>query len=374
MDNAQCPPVSVVIPAYKMEAFLAETLDSVLASDYPRLEVVVMDDGSPDASYAIACRYAAGDPRVRAFTKANGGVSSSRNAAIREARGDLILPVDADNTIDPTFISKAVTRLLSDPDIKVVAPTSDFFGEKTGIWRLPPFSLHLLARRNIMDNCALYRKADWARAGGYCETILTREDWAFWIAMLKDGGRVATLPEVLHHYRIRSNSKRVTHRGRKYEVFEQLNALYPEFFERELHGPLRRWRSWSVLINRTRRLLHPRTIRLNPALTGLKYRVRALPAFVRYGHGRAVTGPEGEEEELEMTWGDLTVRVVARPVRGFRRLTAGILSPTPAQRAFRTALKEAEGGITPVASYTERCGLLLTHDYYVYLLTPEHDA
>ena len=439
MDHSPCPLVSVVIPAYKMEAFLAETLDSVLASDYPNLEVVVMDDGSPDASYAIACRYADQDTRVRAFTKANGGVSTARNAAIRLARGELILPVDADNTIAPTFISQAVAKLLSDPDIKVVAPTSDFFGEKTGVWRLPPFSIHLLARKNIMDNCALYRKADWERVGGYCETILTREDWAFWIAVLKDGGRVEVLPDILHHYRVRATSKRATLRHRKYQVFDQLNALHPEFFERELHGPLRRHRSWSLLINLFHRLLHPRSVRVNPAFASLTYRVKALPAFIHYGHGKAVSEPLKTEadrnkaagpaadghaaEELEMAWGARTVRVRPYPVQGFwHRLTGGILRPTPAQAAYRLALRAAGGGgdgrtsaetipsttpeatpvaiptatptatplaapmatptatpmtthtATPVAYYSERSGLLLTRDYYVYILpTTAHE-
>ena len=461
MDHSPCPLVSVVIPAYKMEAFLAETLDSVLASDYPNLEVVVMDDGSPDASYAIACRYAGQDTRVRAFTKANGGVSTARNAAIRLARGELILPVDADNTIAPTFISQAVAKLLSDPDIKVVAPTSDFFGEKTGVWRLPPFSIHLLARKNIMDNCALYRKADWERVGGYCETILTREDWAFWIAVLKDGGRVEVLPDILHHYRVRATSKRATLRHRKYQVFDQLNALHPEFFERELHGPLRRHRSWSLLINLSHRLLHPRSVRVNPAFASLTYRVKALPAFIRYGHGKAVSeplkavseplkaaseplktttdrdkaaseplkteadrnkaamsGPDADghaAEELEMAWGARTVRVRPYPVQGlWHRLTGGILRPTPAQAAYRLALRATGGGgdgrataetipsatpeatptatplaapmatptatpmtthtATPVACYSERSGLLLTRDYYVYILpTTAHE-
>lgn len=71
MDKS--PLVSVVVPVYNMEAFLPETLDSILASDYPNFEVVVVDDGSKDASYRIACDYAKKDQRVRAYTQPNGG-------------------------------------------------------------------------------------------------------------------------------------------------------------------------------------------------------------------------------------------------------------------------------------------------------------
>ena len=66
--------------------------------------------------------------------------------------------------------------------------------------------------KNIMDTCALYRKVEWERAGGYCESIIAREDWEFWIAVLKDGGKVVRLPEIGLHYRIRNVSKRVTDR------------------------------------------------------------------------------------------------------------------------------------------------------------------
>ena len=72
-DMDKAPLVSVVVPVYNMEAFLPETLDSILASVYPNFEVVVVDDGSKDASYRIACSYAEKDKRVRAYTQPNGG-------------------------------------------------------------------------------------------------------------------------------------------------------------------------------------------------------------------------------------------------------------------------------------------------------------
>ena len=92
MDKS--PLVSVVVPVYNMEAFLPETLDSILASDYPNFEVVVVDDGSKDASYRIACDYAKKDQRVRAYTQPNGGACAARNRAARLAKGEFILPLD----------------------------------------------------------------------------------------------------------------------------------------------------------------------------------------------------------------------------------------------------------------------------------------
>ncbi|MGO8078119.1 hypothetical protein AB9F41_37935, partial [Rhizobium leguminosarum] len=77
---------------------------------------------------------------------------------------------------------------------------------------LPEFSLSLLARRNHIDTCALYRRTDFDRIGGYCEEIIAREDWDFWISLLKDGGEVVRLPEVGCYYRVRKQSKRIRDR------------------------------------------------------------------------------------------------------------------------------------------------------------------
>ncbi len=247
----QTPPlVSIIIPVYNMEQFLAETLDSVLATTYPSLEVVLVDDGSKDSSLAIAQSYASKDSRLRVFTQSNAGACAARNHAIREAKGIFILPVDGDNLITPDFVSLAVDVISHDKEVKVVCPRTNFIGDKEGEWILPPFSLNLLARKNLMDTTALYRRSDWEQVGGYCDELMTREDWDFWISMLKDGGKVVRLTKLTFFYRRRADSKRV--RGRKLHkhVVDTLNRRHSEFFERELEGKLHYNRSLSKFINR----------------------------------------------------------------------------------------------------------------------------
>lgn len=363
------PLVSVVVPVYNMEAFLPETLDSILASDYPNFEVVVVDDGSKDASYRIACDYAKKDQRVRAYTQPNGGACAARNHAVRLAKGEFILPVDADNLIEPGLIADSVKEILKDPSVKVVAPRADFFGERTGEWKLPPFSLHLLARKNIMDTCALYRKVEWERAGGYCESIIAREDWEFWIAVLKDGGKVVRLPEIGLHYRIRNVSKRVTDRSLKRHVVKTLNARHPEFFERELGGPLRYRRSWSVLLNRIYRLFHPRKVYVDAGFCTLTSYVKALPALFKYDSGTVIY--KGRNELREMNWyGTKVVIKSFRVPNLINRIAYGVFRSSKAQRSFEYAemlRREGIGSPAPVAYYTERNGLLFTRSYYVSL-------
>ena len=85
------PTVSVIVPAFDAERFLGEALDGVLAQDYPaeRVEVIVVDDGSTDATPQIAARYAAADDRIRVVHRPNGGQVAATNTALEHATGDV---------------------------------------------------------------------------------------------------------------------------------------------------------------------------------------------------------------------------------------------------------------------------------------------
>lgn len=256
MESMQ-PVVSIIIPVYNSERYLAQTLDSVLAVSPPLadMEVVLVDDGSTDRSLEIARDYAARYGFIRVLEQPNAGPVRARNNAVEHARGRYIFPLDSDDLLVPDFLAEAVGVLDREPEVKVVAGRNEFFGGRKGPWRLPEFSLRLLARRNLICVSALYRREDWVRVGGYCEEIVALEDWDFWISVLKEGGRVVTLDGAAIRYRIRPGSKRVRDRAWKHHVVDTLNRRHAAFFERELCGPLHYQRTWSRPLNRLRRLL-----------------------------------------------------------------------------------------------------------------------
>jgi glycosyltransferase involved in cell wall biosynthesis len=107
------PLVSVVIPAFNAADSLSLTLDSVLAQTFRDLEVIVVDDGSTDRTYAVAQEAALRDPRIRLVHQANAGVGAARNAALRLARGRYIAPLDADDLWSPHKLERQVARLES---------------------------------------------------------------------------------------------------------------------------------------------------------------------------------------------------------------------------------------------------------------------
>ena len=108
MSNFISGLVSVVIPVYKAEPYLRDCVDSVLAQTYPNLEIILVDDGSPDGCYAICDEYAAADHRVRVIHKENSGVSDTRNRGLEVAKGEWITFVDSDDMLAPSMIETLV--------------------------------------------------------------------------------------------------------------------------------------------------------------------------------------------------------------------------------------------------------------------------
>lgn len=111
------PLVSVIVPIYKVEKYLQECVESIIRQTYKNLEIILVDDGSPDKSGDIADSYAEMDSRVRVIHKENGGLSDARNVGIESAKGDYISLIDSDDYISEYFIEimmKNAIKFVSD--------------------------------------------------------------------------------------------------------------------------------------------------------------------------------------------------------------------------------------------------------------------
>lgn len=98
------PLISVIIPVYKVEEFLDQCLESVVNQTYSNLEILLVDDGSPDHCPAMCDRWAEKDSRIRVIHKENGGLSDARNTATLQAKGEYIAFVDSDDVLHPRYI------------------------------------------------------------------------------------------------------------------------------------------------------------------------------------------------------------------------------------------------------------------------------
>jgi glycosyltransferase involved in cell wall biosynthesis len=204
-DSAQI--VSVVIPCYNMGQYIEETVASVLAQTFRAFEILIVDDGSDDpATLAVLNRLSGGV--VTLLRTGNQGVAAARNHGIQNARGIYILPLDADDLIEPDFLEKTVSIFVKNPEVGIVSCDAMLFGEVTGIRQLPDFSAERLLSENLLYVTSLFRKSDWLRAGGYRTTMKYGwEDWDFWIAVTRNRMTIKRIPEALIKYRIRHDSR-----------------------------------------------------------------------------------------------------------------------------------------------------------------------
>jgi len=108
MLNAQSPRVSVIVPVYNMAAYLEACLDSIIATQYPHLELIVIDDGSTDESLSVCRRKLAGRSDVKILSQINAGQGAARNNALKHASGKYVLFVDSDDTLDAELFNKIV--------------------------------------------------------------------------------------------------------------------------------------------------------------------------------------------------------------------------------------------------------------------------
>lgn len=362
------PKVSVIIPVYNMADYIEETVKSVLSSDYDNFEIILVDDGSKDNSLSIAKNLSYKDDRIKVISQNNSGVSAARNNGISNALGEYIFPLDADDKIAPELLSRSVKEFLSDKDVKCVTCRAEFFGSKTGEWKLREFSLPLIARKNMIPASAMFKKTDWERTGGYSTEIIAREDWDFWIGVLKDGGKVVRLDYIGLFYRIRENSKRVTDRALKKHVIAVLNRRHPEFFQRFLGGPLRYRRTWSRVINFISGIFSPSKVFVSEEFKSLSPWIYNLPQSFD-NDGISIYKGRNELREKETPQGTMIVKSYKRP-HFINRIVYEYFRSSKAERAYQYAELFRSNGIgspQPVGFITKGNCCLFDKSYFVCL-------
>lgn len=245
------PLVSVIIPCYNQGDYIHEAIQSVLASTYSDLEIIVVNDGSTDElTNSIIANLA--HPKIKVVSTLNQGLAEARNTGIKASQGKYILPLDADDKISPTYIIEAVNILNNNPDIKVVTCNVRLFGAATGRLRLLDFSMENLICQNTMVCSSVYRRKDYDQTHGYNPNMkFGFEDWDFWLSLLKAGGGVNKIPEEHFFYRIKRRSMLTALKRKesdlskmRYQIYMNHKELYSSLF----FNPLKSF-EYDLLIN-----------------------------------------------------------------------------------------------------------------------------
>ena len=201
--------VSIIIPSYNHGAYLRQCIDSVLDQTYRNIEIVVVDDGSADASIEILYGYR---DRIKLICQANRGTQGARNAAIAASSGELIAILDSDDFWRPDKLAAQVALFERRPELGLVysfADTVNPAGERTNIgWHLgAPVTHPLGALAQLLLGCdipaltAVFRRACIDDVGPFDETLLGSGDWDLWIRIAARY-RIACVEQALACYRI----------------------------------------------------------------------------------------------------------------------------------------------------------------------------
>ena len=200
--------VTVIIPCYNDGQYIMEALQSLYYQTLLPEKIIVVDDGSNVITRKILSSI--NHPLVQVIYQENKGVSAARNLAISIAETDYIANLDADDYYEPTFIEKAVVVLNQDQEVVAVSSYHRIFNGSDSIEIVTPLGGKLkdfIVKNNCSSN-TMFRKKAWLTVGGFDEKMKEGyEDWEFWIAVLKKGGEIHILQEVLSHYRIKAVSR-----------------------------------------------------------------------------------------------------------------------------------------------------------------------
>ena len=301
--------VSVIVPVYKVEKYLDECVRSILAQTYRNIEVILVDDGSPDSCPQLCDAWVKADGRVRVVHKPNGGLSSARNAGIDVAKGDYLMFIDSDDVIKPEMVEEMLASLLRN-DAEVCCSrlvpwggNREFpcvFSEETVLSDDDALCMFLERTIETSSCTKLYRR----KAVGDVRFIEGRinEDFPFLSSVFSKTQRVVYLPEGYYLYRYTPGSISTTFResyfdclknvadvgrmiadnGRIRESFDicRMRAEIDAAFMVVRHGAHARFREQ---LKGCRGYIKSNLLRIfRNGRVGLNYKVKALLAFAPF--------------------------------------------------------------------------------------------
>ena len=204
--------VTVCISLYNYQDYITETLSSVYRQTQLDLDLIVVEDRSPDSSLAIArewiVRHAERFNTVRLVQhEQNQGLSAARNTAIGISRTPNLFILDADNLLYPRCIERCLLALEADPQASVAYPIIEKFGEESGLMGNVVWNRDRFKQRNCIDAMSLVRKEALVEVNGYSKmSVMGWEDYQLWCKFIDKGFYGVPVPEILARYRTHKTS------------------------------------------------------------------------------------------------------------------------------------------------------------------------
>lgn len=207
------PLVSVLMPVYNAQRYVAQAIESILQQTFTEFELIILDDGSTDRSLQILQRYAARDPRIRLISRENCGIAATRNQLIAEASAELIAVMDADDVALPQRLARQVNFLQQHPQIICLGSSYELIdarGRQITTLAVPLQHAEierqaLAGHASVFQPCAMMRRTAVMQIGGYDTSLKLASDLDLWLR-LSEIGELANLAESLVQYRLHAES------------------------------------------------------------------------------------------------------------------------------------------------------------------------
>jgi glycosyltransferase involved in cell wall biosynthesis len=250
--------VSVIIPVYAVEKYVADAVQSVLEQTYENTEVILVDDGTPDASIEICKQFT--DPRVKIIYQNNRGASAARNNGIRCAQGDYIAFLDADDTWVPEKLAKHIHHLESSPNVGIsfsYCAFVDEFGKPLGLYNATEYKIItpgailcrnpivspscLVTRREVLEEIKFQKERNGIVEDCYFdESLRQSEDAECWFRIcVRTNWKLEAIPEILATYRLHSvgNSANLLNTLESWDQFIDKARIYAPEIVAEWENP-----------------------------------------------------------------------------------------------------------------------------------------
>lgn len=219
--------VSVITPCYNGAKYLSETIESVIAQTYTRWEMLIVDDGSEDNSAEIIRSYEKRDSRIHFLEQKNAGSAAARNNGIRHARGQYIALLDADDIWLPAFLERQI-EFIQEKKAVCVYCSYVCMNEKSETFLSPVYARPFITGRDMMVmnriGClsGLYDCSKYGKIYLREELKSMRDDYAYWLDIVKLENKAYGNPEILAKYRVISSSTT----GKKYRLVKKQYIFY----------------------------------------------------------------------------------------------------------------------------------------------------
>lgn len=264
--------VSVIMPCYNDGAYIEESVASVFAQTYENIELIIVDDGSDDPHTLKVLEQLSAKNIILLHTDRL-RPSGARNVGISAATGKYILPLDSDDTIEPSYVAQAVAEMEKDENIGVVYCHADLFGEKSGPWQLKEYSLDNMLLDNVVFVTALFLKEDWEKVGGFRTTMqYGMEDYDFWLSIIELGKEIHQLPDTLFHYRIKPVSRTtqfLVDTEKIQQTYREIYKNHPVLYEQ--------YRDRYAMVLRDELINQAALLRTYQKTIGVLYKLKKIP-------------------------------------------------------------------------------------------------